>query len=321
MARIWSSLKATFCNRFIKVKQRKRSDFAFKDPFVPDPESPNWEFRRADDWPTAHDIPSIHEILRPFLDELDPEIVVYAHGSFARGLQTNSLDINLYIPSHRRGIVEEIWRECELRKPSFENPNVGETIEVHLRDLLGKEMTLCFSDDPWTWVERDVRVRVYPSLEENWVQPSGVSVDLRTQVLQKMRKCWYLVKRFETDGGWKWRAYDQTNVSVQSPREDANQGGDRENQGRDRENELQLAKAIMRVSGSLEDIKRMDWRTVAPELARAVEATPSLRALSHKCYKAFYIKRDNSKALWESFALRFRAQTVGILSVESIIFP
>jgi hypothetical protein len=97
-----------------------------------------------------------------------------------------------------------------MRRPLFEDPSVGETIEVHLRDLLGKETTLCFSDDPCSWVERDLRVRVYSSLEDNWTEPSGhgVLVDLRTQVLQKMRQCWYLVQQFETDGGWKWRAYD-----------------------------------------------------------------------------------------------------------------
>jgi hypothetical protein len=87
------------------------------------------------------------------------------------------------------------------------------------------------------------------------------------------------------------------------------------------EYELQLAQAILPACGSLKAVKRMDWRTVAPELATAVKTAPSLRALSDECYQAVYVRRDNSKALWESFTSRFRAQAIGILTVESILIP
>jgi len=45
----------------------------------------------------------------PFFEALDPNLVVYVHGSFARALQVESSDINLYIPSHSRCKLEEVW--------------------------------------------------------------------------------------------------------------------------------------------------------------------------------------------------------------------
>lgn len=317
MARLWSSLKNAFRNRSLKYTPMKRSETealtaTFRRAFEPD-DIP-WEDRRPADWPTANDVPSVCRILGPFFDELEPESVVYVHGSFSRGLETARSDINLYIPSHRRATLEDMWLECKLRRPSYETPRLGETIEVYLRDLLGKEVSVCFSDDPWSWVEHDVKVRVYPSLDEDWVQPRGAFVDARAQALQMARKCWYTVRQFEIDEAWKWRAFDQTNASVGSNQSETKQGG-----GKDRT--WNLTRTINKISNFLDKIEQMDWRTVSPELSTAIAAAPAIHALRNECDKVFFVRRNESPGLWEKLATRFRRQTVAIESLGEAVFP
>ncbi len=76
-------------------------------------------------------------------ENLDPTLVVYIHGSFARNLRTEVSDINLYISSHPREQLQLLWSSSSLRQPSSENPSVGESFEEHLGNKLGREITIC----------------------------------------------------------------------------------------------------------------------------------------------------------------------------------
>lgn len=271
----------------------------------------SWEYRRPTHWPTAHDVPSISQILNPVFAELDQEIVAYVHGSYARGLNTNSSDVNLYIPSHVRERIEGSWSESRLRRPSYEHPDGGETIEVHLRDLLGKEVTLCCSGDPWEWVEDDVQVQVYPNLAADWEQVRVRCDDDRSRLLQRARKCWYIVRRFESDDAWKWKAYEQGNVSGGTLRDARGPGCS--------EDRFSVVHAIFQVSGRLKGISKMDWRALAPELLDAVSVAARFAQLSGECYQACYVRKDKPRDLWESFAHRFRTYKKAIYGLEWVV--
>lgn len=156
----------------------------------------HWELRR-DSLSFVRDLASIHEHCMSFFDMLDTGALVYVHGSFSRGLQKDSSDVNMFIPSHSRACLEETWSASNLRQPMYEDPSVGESIENHLRDILGREVTICCSDDPWWWVERDIKFEIYPALDKNF--PNGISAtsDSRSRSLSVVRKCWYDVRWIE----------------------------------------------------------------------------------------------------------------------------
>src|SRR5437762_14292949 len=59
--------------------------------------------------PVANDVPSIHDICFPIFENLDPTLVVYIHGSFARNLRTEVSDINVYISSHAGDQLRLLW--------------------------------------------------------------------------------------------------------------------------------------------------------------------------------------------------------------------
>jgi len=157
-----------------------------------------WDWRRGPR-PVANNLLSIHEMCLPFFEALDPSLVVYVHGSFARALQVESSDINLYIPSHSRCKLEEVWIASSMRKPSFSNPDVSESIEQRLRDDLGRVVTICCLDDPWHWVKRDLKFQIYPLLEGEWPATHTINTDRRKDLLQIARKCWYSVLTFEVE--------------------------------------------------------------------------------------------------------------------------
>lgn len=119
----------------------------------------------------------------------------HSRGLFKKSFQT-SICTYLRIP---RCKMEEVWAASSMRKPSFESPNMGESIEERLRDELGREVTICCSDDPCqSWVQRDVKFMIHPSLDDAWATYAASS-GKRSILLQIARKCWYTASRFEAE--------------------------------------------------------------------------------------------------------------------------
>jgi len=310
MAQLWSKLKRSWKSSkgtvpgSMKIPNLAMDDDYSISNFL------EWYERRPSDWPTANDIASIHKILTPFLQEFDSSAVVYVHGSYARGLQKATSDINLYIPSHNRKAVEELW--SQVRRGLY--PDADETIETYLRDLLGKEVTLCCSDDPWLWAREDVRIQVFPALEEGISNAQKNVPSKRDTLLQNMRKCWYIVSRFETDEAWKWRASREDTVDVSGATiMDAKAESTRV--------KLYEAKtAVGRISDLLAEFSPKVWRREVPELAVTTLIT-DFKHLDGETYRAFHVEGDTSEALWETLVGHFRRRAREIHGFKASLFP
>lgn len=160
-----------------------------------------WDVRRSF-VPIAQDVVDVHWTCRAFFDAFDPDAEVYIHGSFARGLHTEDSDVNLYIPSYTRKELEEAWSKSPMRIPDpSEFPGLKVSINQLLRDELGREVSICCADDPWIWVERDVKYKMLPVLEEGHPTSSLPFETSRAFMLNILRKCWYNVQSFRVGGG------------------------------------------------------------------------------------------------------------------------
>ena len=314
MASLWSKLKSSW----------NSSKGTIKIPnLVADDDNNFWDLlewydRRPSDWPTANDVTSIHKILTPFFEEFDSSAIVYVHGSYARSLETATSDINLYIPSHIRKTVEELCSQYKVRRRLYYVPNADETFETHLRDLLGKEVTVCCSDDPWLWAGEDVRIQVFPALEEGIANAQERVPGKRDRVLQNMRKCWYIVSRFETDQAWKWRAWREDTVDFSGAViKDMNEEFAQVNR-------YEAKTAVGRISDLLNEFSPKVWRREVPVPESAVIITgtliPEFKRLHSAAYGAFYIERNTSDVFWETLIGDFRRCAREIQALKSILF-
>lgn len=154
-----------------------------------------WKTRHK--WhPVAENVRDVHWTCRVFFELFDPELVVYIHGSFARGLQTDGSDVNLYIPSHTRKDFERAWAKSNLRKPRADDPGVGVSVNELLGDELGCDVTIYFCDDGCSWVDRDVKVQIFPPLEDGYPRETRPIKNRRPYLVKVLRKCWYRVQQF-----------------------------------------------------------------------------------------------------------------------------
>lgn len=175
-----------------------------------------WEFRRAyHKLPIAQDIPAIHTSCQPLFESLLPQATVFIHGSFARALQTDKSDINLFIPSLSREELETIWSNSPLRKPTYDDPSVDESINEHLRDLLGREVSICCSDDPWLWAAYERKYQIYPILETGYLPRTSSTPDRRSYAINLLRRSRYYIQALETGNGVDRRHPDQPVKYVQ----------------------------------------------------------------------------------------------------------
>ena len=72
------------------------------------------------------------------------------------------------------------------------------SISELLRDELGRKVTICLSNEhPSTWIERDVKFRIYPALEEGYSCESVRIKHRRPYPLNSLRKCWNTVQSFQ----------------------------------------------------------------------------------------------------------------------------
>jgi len=131
-----------------------------------------------------------------FFEIFDPELVVYIHGSFARGLQTDDSDINLYIPSHTRNGFERAWAKSNLRRPNADDPTVGVSLNELLEDELGRFVTICFGDDGCSWVDRDVKVQIFPPIKDGYKTRARHIKNRRPYLVNILRKCWYKIQQY-----------------------------------------------------------------------------------------------------------------------------
>ena len=175
-----------------------------------------WETQRL--WfPIAQNVRDVHWNCLVFFEIFEPELVVYIHGSFARGLQTDDSDINLYIPSHTRHDFERAWAKSNLRRPNADDPTIGVSVNELLEDELGRFVTICFGDDRCSWVDRDVKVQIFPPLKDGYRTMVRSIKSRRLYLVNILRKCWYKIQQFRVRGtpgsdllGWK-------NASVSFP--------------------------------------------------------------------------------------------------------
>ena len=152
-----------------------------------------WETRRR--WiPIAETVRDVHWTCLVFFEFFDPELVVYLHGSFARGLQTDDSDVNLYIPSHTRNSFERAWAKSNLRRPKADDPTVGVFVNELLDDELGRDVTICFCDDGCSWVDRDVKVQIFPPLKDGYTTMTRRIHNRRLHLVKILRKCWYKIQ-------------------------------------------------------------------------------------------------------------------------------
>jgi hypothetical protein len=312
MATIWSKIK-----RFGRTSELKAPK-SLKIPNVFEEDWYDWMLdgkdRRPFGLPTASDIPSIYEISKPFFEALEPSASLYVHGSFARGLETTRSDINLYIPSHSRGSIEQSWSQCSLRRPSFDDPSVGESIEVHLRYLLGIEVTLCCSDDPWSWVQEDVKVQVFPTLQDRLLRPQLKSTK-REKLVQNIRKCWYIVSRYETDEAEKWHSWQDAPVDLSAATiMDAN----------DESTRVKLYETVTAVEDVyylLAAFRPREWRKEVPDLAGrgVVPLLLAFQKLSGRMHQAFRIEGDTSETFWEPAVHDFYRLALEIKAFKSAL--
>jgi len=170
------------------------------------PDSPllkYWEYRFArSNRRVARNIHDIYKRCQPVFESTIPGAQVFVHGSFARGLQTKSSDVNLFISNTTHKDLEYAWSLSELRLPRYENPSEQESIHEHLRDKLGRHVSICCSDDPWWWIKTELKYQIFPSLDEAETQmASNILVENRRPYLLKaLRKCSYILRSIEARG-------------------------------------------------------------------------------------------------------------------------
>lgn len=159
----------------------------------------SWENRRKE-CRTARDLVDVHITCLPFFDEFYPQATVYVHGSFARDLQTEDSDVNLYIPSACRKNFDDAWAISPLRKPMASNPKKGMLVHEMLQDELCRYVSISCRDDAGFWMAGDVKVQIYPILEGPAIRPPIVkNRNDRPQILNMFRKAWYMLQRFEQE--------------------------------------------------------------------------------------------------------------------------
>ena len=197
-------------------------------------------------------------------------------------------------------------------------PNADETFETHLRDVLEKEVAVCCSDDPWLWAREDIRIQVFPALQEGIANVRERVPSTRDMVLQNMRKCWYIVSRFETDEAWKWPSWKEDIVDFsEAVIKDMNEEFARVKR-------YEAKTAVGRISNLLDEFSPDVWRgeVPVPEIAVIITGTliPEFKRLHSEADRAFYIKRNTSDVFWETLIGDFRKHARKIQAWKSILF-
>jgi hypothetical protein len=274
-----------------------------------------WETRRRT-FSIVNDVSSIHKTCVYFFDKLDASAVVQIHGSFARGLVTDQSDINLSIPSHTRARLENVWAASSMRKPMYEDPSVGERIEDHLRDIFGREVTICCSDDPWLWVKRDVRGNVYPSLDKQLPEVSNANIsDPTARSLNVIRKCWYHVR---------WLEIEERRGSILWSEKRSGSSGDCAHETTSAASDYRFSQeyivmlASNTLHGCLYSIKECQLDRLHLDPTCVAQLTQEAGSLESSIYR-FKALADKSVCL-NSMVEGYQRFAVAILGLESIIF-
>lgn len=262
-----------------------------------------WDLYRGE-YPIANDIPSVHKICQPVFDKLLLSADVYIHGSFARGLQTVASDINLYIPSLSRDNLNEIWSQSPMQKASFGDPKVGVSINEYLREDLGREVTICCSDDPWLWVERDVKYRIFPTLEEDFEIPHVFSTDQHLYLANILRKCYYEILGTESEETKiSILATDNSPTCYNAQTNEVKLHFDREPDSPSRV--LRLYEIINRLYYLLESIDEATWRKYLPAFPNILTWIDELGQLSSEAYR-HWLQGDFAIEVWKPMYERYR---------------
>ena len=223
-----------------------------------------WEMRHK--WyPVAENVRDVHWTCRVFFELFDPELLVYIHGSFARGLQTDDSDVNLYIPSHTRKDFDRAWAKSNLRKPKADDPGVGVSVNELLGEELGRDVSICFVDDGCSWVDRDVKVQIFPPLEDGYPTEARPMKNRRPYLVNVLRKCWYKIQQsrvgetekptprsdiFNMEEGIRYLSEFDSKLSIEN---------------------IRLTLVIFDVSWFLVDsVQREEWRKWLPEYCQTI---------------------------------------------------
>jgi hypothetical protein len=219
--------------------------------------------------------------------------------------------------SHNRACLEEIWSASYMRKPMYEDPSVGESIENHLRDILGREVTICCSDDPWWWVKRDTKVEVYPNLDKNVPNCMSVISDSSSRSLNVVRKCWYHVRWIEAEERTR-SALQNQNIDPPS----AIFGNDTINSaiGHQSFQSFHVIFGTKRMYRLLENVSSCGVEAIFPNsqpIARVVEEAELLKLALHRMPSV----RDDEEMSSNSAAEQYRRFADAVLSLEEMVVP
>jgi hypothetical protein len=266
-----------------------------------------WEFRRGDR-PVADDIPTIHKVSHPIFESLLPQATVFIHGSFARALQTESSDINLFLPSVSRRELDTAWANSLLRKPTFEDPSVQQSINEHLRDGLGRDVSICCSDDPWLWAAAELKYQIFPILATGYPSKSSTAPDRRNHVLNLLRKGRYCILSLEAGQVTTAQQHDHAfehvpNATIGS--------SDKRSCAFHRLPYLQSRKArlaliINVLYNLLKGVDESEWKmwlSGFPSLPRLIPRLQYLQQIAH--HNSFVL--DEADSFWESVAEDYQA--------------
>jgi hypothetical protein len=263
------------------------------------------------------DVSSIHNSCVLFFDKLDTTIVVYLHGSFARGLETDESDVNLYIPSHSRVSLAKIWAGLYMRKPTYEDPSIGESIENHLRDVLGREVCICCSDDPWLWVKRDVLGEIYPNLDKHF-QIRNLSIsDSTSRSLNVIRKCWYHVRYLEIEEKREQTLWSDNKGTPSACSSADSTAAANSYQYSRRYVTMVATNELLYLLGSLESC---DLETIPLDSRAVTQLVEELEPQESAVYRFLYM-RDDEDSCWDSLVERYHRFATAILNSEEIVFP
>jgi hypothetical protein len=227
-------------------------------------------------------------------------------------------DINLYITSHTRENLESAWSRSTMQKPSFENPNIGESINEYLRDTLGREITICCSDDPWWWVEGDVKCQIFPTLSSQLPCKLSATANPDTHLLKVIRKAWYHAQRVDVEEAAKAERWNEVEDASPSSCE-AIVLLDGKIQPSYRESRrYHVVRAITGLFYLLEPVRHQDWRGTSPYLHFIASVVRRLEPLNAEVGKALHV-RDDTDTFWNISLQRYQAFVLEICALEDVV--
>jgi predicted nucleotidyltransferase len=232
-------------------------------------------------------------------------VTAFIHGSFARGLATPMSDVNIYIASYNRSDLDRLWSRSAWQ--GFP------TVELGLKNLLGKSVTITCEHDPRYWVEQDHPMFLVWPLYEIQI-PKKTCMGKLPFLENLIRQCWCAVSWQEICSRNEERRTavgDNPNAtpinSIVLPKRP------REDESRD-----EIISAISQLDSIMESASVEDWKLIQPEVHSIFSLRDEIATLAQEIAG---ITVEEKYPVWNKLVERYQDCAAYILGLGNLVMP